>query len=103
MRTLRAFLVAVLVTAGMVIVVAGAAPAEEVNANMAAWGESAPAYGLVGRSLPGARVESVLTDPSGAVAGQKHGTGWLLHYGTGSDSCARADATSGLRMMCVAW
>ena len=104
MRNFVRFVVAALAAVGVVIAAVNAARAEEVNAPIAAGGETAPAYvALAGQPLPGARVESVLTGSRGAVAGTKRGSGWLLHYGTERDSCARADATSGLRMTCVAW
>jgi hypothetical protein len=102
MRRFGRFVVTVLAAVGVAIVVVNAARAEKVNAFIVGTGETAPAYEAV-RPLPGARVESVLTDPRGAVVRAKRGTGWLLHYGTAGDNCARADATSGLRMMCVAW
>jgi len=51
---------------------------------------------------PGRQVESVLTDPRGAMTATK-GNGWLLHSGKRHDTCERSDATSGLRMMCLAW
>ena len=102
MRSFTRFVVTVMATVGMVIVVANGARAEEVKAPIAAGGKTAPVY-AVQRSLPGARVESILADPRSVVTGTKLGTGWLLHYGTEHDNCARADATSGLHMMCVTW
>jgi hypothetical protein len=60
-------------------------------------------YSTAGK-LPGTRVESVLTDPKGAVTSTKPGTGWLLHAGPRvHDMCEEEDATSGLRLMCVGW
>lgn len=54
--------------------------------------------------LPGARLESVLTDPQGALTTATPGTGWLLHAGPREqDTCDAVDATPGLRMMCVGW
>ena len=103
MRGFMRFAVTVVAAVGMVIVVLGAARAEDVGAPLAAWGKAAVPVYAAEQPLPGARVESVLTDPRGAVTGKKPGTGWLLHYGTERDNCARADATSGLRMTCVAW
>lgn len=44
-----------------------------------------------------------LTSPRSLVTGRNRGTGWLLHYGTKRDNCARPDATSGLRVMCLDW
>lgn len=100
MRLVVAVLAAVLV----VIVGVDAARAEKVNAPIAVADKTAPAYvAPFGGPLPAAHVESVLMDPRGSLAGTKQGTGWLLHYGTEHDSCARADATSGLRAMCVTW
>lgn len=104
MRSFMRSVVAVLAAVGVVIVVINAARADEANRPIAAGRETASAYvARAGRPLPGARVESLLTDPRGAVARTKPGSGWLLHYGTERDRCARADAISGLRMMCVAW
>jgi len=66
-------------------------------------GDAQSAYTTTG-ALPGARVESVLTDPKGAATTTTPGTGWLLHAGPREkDTCDEIDATSGLRMMCVAW
>lgn len=104
MRSFMRLVVAVLAAAVAVIVTVNAARAENVNAPRTAAGKTAPAYvAPFGRSLPRARVESILMHPRGAVAGTKRGTGWLLHYGTDQDNCGRADATSGLRVMCVTW
>jgi len=103
MRRLIRFVVTVLAAVGIVLVAANTVHAQEVNAPTAARGTAAVAYDVVGQPLLGARVESVLTDPHGAVAGTKRGTGWLLHYGTERDTCTRPDATSRLRMMCVGW
>ncbi len=96
-----------LVAAVFVAMVVGAAVrnparAEKVNTPVAATGKT-PAVHVApaGQPVRGAHVESVLTDPRGAVTGQKRG--WLLHYGTEHDSCARPDATSGARVMCVSW
>ncbi|MFI5398908.1 MAG: hypothetical protein ACHQ9S_25540 [Candidatus Binatia bacterium] len=102
MRSLIRFVVTVMATVGMGIVIANGAHAGEVNLPKAAGGKTPRVY-AVERSLPGARVESILADPRSVVTGTKQGTGWLLHYGTKRDNCARADVTSGLRMMCVAW
>jgi hypothetical protein len=104
MRNFMRSVVAVLAAVGVLIVIVNAARAEEVKAPIAAAGKTEPAYvAPLGGALPGAHVESVLTDLRGAVAGTRRGTGWLLHYGTEDDTCARADATSGSRVMCVAW
>jgi hypothetical protein len=103
MRNFMRLVVTALAAIGIVLLVANAAGAEELNARKAAWSKTAPVYGVGAQPPPGAHVESVLSDPRGAMAGTKGGTGWLLHYGTERDSCARAGATSGLRVMCVAW
>jgi len=101
--------VTVLATAVVVIVAVNGARAERVNGPGAAAAKTPRAdktardVAPLRRKLPDARVESVLMDPRGAVAGTKQGIGWLLHYGTERDTCARADATSGLRVMCVIW
>jgi hypothetical protein len=102
MTSLMRFVVTVVAAVGVVIVGVDAARAKEVKAPIAAGGKTGPVY-TVERPLPGAHVESVLTDPLGAVTGAKREPGWLLHHGTERDNCARADATSGLRMICVAW
>ena len=102
MRTLIRFVVTAIVTVGMGIVVANEARARDVKLPKAAESKSSMVY-AVERPLPGARVESILTDPRSVVTDTKQGTGWLLHYGTNQDNCARAEATSGLRMMCMAW
>jgi hypothetical protein len=99
-RFLR-FAVAIVAAFGVVMSVSNAACAEEVKAPVAAWDKDAGPVYTAERPLPGARVESVLTDPRGALTSKKRGTSWLLHYGTGRDNCARADASPGLRMMCV--
>lgn len=66
-------------------------------------GAAQSSYTTTGR-LPGARVESVLSDPQGAVLTVTPGTGWLLHAGPREkDTCDEIDATPGLRMMCVGW
>jgi hypothetical protein len=89
----------ILAAVGVAVAVAQAGRAQDVRAPMAAVGKTQPAYSAVGR-LPGRRLESVLMSP---VVGAR-GTGWLLHSGTEQhDTCERTDATSGLRMMCVAW
>lgn len=104
MRSFKRSVIALLAAVGLLIVVVNAARAEEAKMPKTAGGETASDYvARVGRPLPGARVESVLTDPRRAMARAKREPGWLLHYGTDRDNCARADATSGLRMMCVAW
>ncbi len=102
MRSLIRFVVTVMATVGMGIVIADGARAGEVNLPKAAEGKSPMVY-AVERSLSGARFESILVDPRSAVTGMKRETGWLLHYGTKRDNCARADATLGLHMLCVAW
>lgn len=99
-RNFMRFAVTVLAAVGVAVAVAQAGRAEEIRGPMAAVGEIKPVYSAVGR-LPGRRLESVLMSP---VAGTRGGTGWLLHSGTEQgDTCERTEATSGLRMMCVAW
>jgi len=96
----------VAVVAAMVLLAAArnAARADTANApRTAADTTGAVQVAPVGPPLSAAHLESVLTDPRGAVTGQKQGTGWLLHYGRAHDSCARPQATSGLRVMCVSW
>jgi hypothetical protein len=94
-------LAAILVTAA----VSKTARAEMVNAPKAATGkaaavEVAPVWHA---PLPAPHAESVLADPRGALTGRKRGTGWLLHYGTEHDSCARPDTIEGWRVLCVSW
>jgi hypothetical protein len=103
MQSFMRLLVTALAAVGMVMGVVNAAHAEGLNPRIVAWSKAAPVYAVGELPLPGASFESVLSDPRGAMAGTKAGTGWLLHYGTERDNCARADATSGLRMMCVGW
>jgi len=99
-RNFMRFAITVLAVVGVAVVIAQAGRAEEIRAPMSAVGETQPVYSSVGR-LRGRRLESVLTSP---VAGTRRGTGWLLHSGTEQrDTCERTDATSGLRVMCVAW
>jgi hypothetical protein len=99
-RNFMRFAVTVLAAVGLAVVVAEQGRAQDIEAPIAAVGESQPVYSAVGR-LPGRGLESVLTSPG---AGTRRGTGWLLHSGTEQrDTCARTDAVSGLRMMCVAW
>ncbi len=102
MRSLVRFVVTIMATVGMGIVIANGARAAEVKRPKAAESKSPVVYATE-RPLPGARVESILADPGSVVTGTKQGSAWLLHYGTKRDNCARADATSGLRMMCLAW
>lgn len=102
MRSLIRFVVTVTAAVAMGIVVANGARAGEVKLPKGAESKSPVVY-AVERPVPGARVESILSDPRSVVTGTKQGSGWLLHYGTKHDNCALADATSGLRMMCVAW
>ncbi len=104
MKTFTRSVLAVVAAVGLVTILAPPARAEETNKPIVTPGESGSAYVAQARQPPpGARVESVLTDPSGAVAGTTQGSGWVLHYGTERDQCMREDATPGLRMMCVAW
>ena len=96
------FAVTAVAAVGIALVVVTAAHAQTSSRRKLSEGKRPRVYS-VERSLPGARVESVMTDPRRAMTDTKRGTGWLLHYGTKRDNCARADVTSGLRMMCVAW
>lgn len=85
---------------GVAVIGAQEGSAKEIGVPMVAVGETRPVYSAVGQ-LPGRRLESVLTNP---LAGTSRGTGWLLHSATEqTDTCERTDATSGLRMVCVAW
>jgi hypothetical protein len=96
----------VAVLAAMVVLAAesNAAPADTFNVPTAAADKTVAVQAApVGPPRRAAHMESVLTDPRSAVTGQQRGTGWLLHYGTAHDSCARPDATAGLRVMCVSW
>ncbi len=96
--------VTVLGAVALLTLVVSAARADEANMSASVRRKTTSAHvALVGHPPSGARVESVLTGPRGAMARTKRGSGWLLHYGTERDNCARADATSGLRIMCVAW
>jgi hypothetical protein len=93
------FALAAVIALGLLI----AAPqlrADEQPTPRAALGED---YSTAGK-VPGTRVESVLTDPKGAVTSTRPGTGWLLHAGPREhDMCEEEDATSGLRLMCIGW
>jgi len=87
----------------LLTLLAPAVRADDAHAARATLGGSQPVYGVTGL-LTGRRVESVLTDPRGSAGAAQPGTGWLLHAGTQQrDTCDRADATYGLRMMCVGW
>jgi len=102
MRRLMWFAAMVLVAGELAVAVAWAAGPEELKPPMTVGGEHQAVYSAAVRG-PGRGVDSVLTNPRGAVTGTK-GTGWLLHSGTQQhDTCERVDATSGLRMVCVAW
>ncbi len=101
MRRLMRFVVTILAAVALTLVAAHAGHAKEAAEPLVVGDEGAP-YGPVERALP-SRVESVLTDPVGATIATKRGTAWLLHYGTERDHCSRADATPGLRVVCVAW
>lgn len=80
------------------------AGAGQFDTGAAATGKNAAVHTApVAPSLPAAHFESILTDPRGALIGRKRETGWLLHYGTAHDSCARPDVTTGGRLMCVSW
>lgn len=101
MRRFMRFAVTVLAVVGVAAVVVQTARADEVKAPVkAAVGETRPIY----RRPPGRRVDSVVTNPRSVLTGPKRGTGWLVHSGTEKpDPCERADAVSGLRMMCMGW
>ena len=101
MRRLTRFAVTVLVAVCAVVAVTPAAGADERKAPVTVAAETQPAYSAAVWP-PGRRVHSVLTNPRGPGARTK-GTGWLLHSGTQHDTCERADATSGMRMVCLAW
>jgi hypothetical protein len=98
----KKFVVTVAATVGMALILVTAARADGFKPPKAVRGKTPPVY-TVEQALPGAQVESVILDARHARTGRKRGTGWLLHYGTRRDYCARADVTSALRMMCVAW
>ena len=102
MRRHTRIAVLVSVAVGSLLVIGPAARAQKVETPRAlAAGESA--YSTTG-ALPGRHAESVLTDPVGAMAAPTPGTGWILHSGSGErDMCNEADATEGLRLMCVGW
>lgn len=100
MREFRRLVLPVL--AAVAICTGTAVGAEQRNVAKAPAGERSPAYLRVERSLPGARLHSVLRNPRAAL-NNKPGTGWVLHYGTAGDGCSRADATSGLRITCISW
>lgn len=102
MRTFVRFVVPVMAAVALVLVAVNAASAGEAKPSKAAGRKTPPVY-AVEQPLSGARAESILTDPRSIVTGTKQGSGWLLHYGTKRDTCARADATFGLRAVCVAW
>jgi len=101
MRRLTRFTVAVLMAVCAAVAVARAAGAAERKAGVIVAAETQPVLSAA-VPPPGRQVDSVLKTPRDAVAGQK-GTGWLLHSGAPHDACERADATSGLRMACLAW
>ena len=101
MRRLMRLTGTVLVAVGVAVAVARTARAEQVRAPMIVGSENQPVYSAAVRP-PGRQVDSVLTNLRGALTGTK-GTGWLVHSGTQQhDTCERADATSGLRVLCVA-
>jgi hypothetical protein len=103
MPRFKKFVVTAVAAVGMALVVVSAARAEDLKPPKAAGPKIPLVYAVEQPPAVGARVESVMMDPRRATTGTKEGTGWLLHYGTRRDNCARADATFGLRMMCVAW
>ena len=91
--------ISVVVCAQLAVAVAAGDDAGKAPVTVAA--RIQPAYSAAVRP-PGRRLESVLTNPRGAVA-DTTGSRWLLHSGTEHDTCERADVTSGLRMVCLAW
>lgn len=101
MRRFMRFMLTVLVAVGVAVAAARTVSGEEFKAPVAAGSEDAAVYSTAVR-LPGRRVDSVLTNPQGALRARP-GSGWLLHSGTPDDTCVRADATSGLRVVCLAW
>lgn len=102
MRHLMRFGVTVLAVAGITAVMVRVARAEDTAAP-AATSATQQVFGTTG-GVSGRRVESVLSNPRAAVTAAKPGTGWLLHSGTPQrDQCDNADATYGLRVMCVGW
>ena len=102
MATFKQFVFTAMAAIAMVLVVVTAVRAEDLKPAKAAAGKTRRVY-AVEQALPGARVDSALTSPRSLMTGKTRGTGWILHYGTKRDNCARPDATSGLRMVCVGW
>lgn len=103
MRHLMRFGVTVLAAVGIAAVMICVARAEEVTGAPAATSTTQQVFGATG-AVSGRRVESVLSNPRAAVTAAKPGTGWLLHSGTPQrDTCDNADATYGLRVLCVGW
>jgi len=94
--------VSILVLVGAAMVIARPTAADQIN-SPGTLEKAAPAYETVGQPPPGPAVESVLTDPRGALTNSTRGIGWLLHYGTRRDNCSRVEENPGMRMMCVAW
>ncbi len=105
MGRFKHLMVAVLAVVGLVIVVENVAWAQKVSVAVAAQEKSAArSTRPVGRSHSRAHVDSVLTSPRAAIVNPEQGRGWLLHYGTEHDGCARTDATiATMRAMCVSW
>ncbi len=102
MPRFKTFMLAAMVAFGLVSLAVTAAHAGDAKLPKAVGGKTQPVY-AVEQPVARARVESVLTEPRRIVTGTNGGGGWLLHYGTKRDSCARADVTSGSRMICVSW
>ncbi len=103
MQRLKRVAIAVLAAVATILIAATGAPAKDVKPSKVPRGNTSPVY-AVEQPVSGARVESVVTDPRSALkTTTKRGPGWLLHYGTKRDGCARPDATSVLRVMCVGW
>jgi len=102
MTRFKRSMVTLLLAVAVVCSAITAAGANEVAGDAQSPARENPRSYAVGRPLRGPRVESVLTNPRAAVTSPRRGTGWLVHYGTEGDACTREDATSGLRLMCVA-
>ncbi len=103
MQSLNRVAITLMAAVAMILIAATQASAADVKPSKVPRGNTSPVY-AVEQPVSAARVESVVTDPRGAVTTTtKRGPGWLLHYGTKRDGCARPDATSVLRVMCVGW
>ncbi len=103
MEKLIRWLVTILAAIAVMLAVRITAGAEQVKGSMPVSAKSGAVHAAPARRLPAVHMESILTDLRGAMTTRKRGEGWLLHYGTENDTCARPDATSGARVMCVSW